>query len=80
MARETTIRIDRELFRLVATVDEGQTLYFASGKAIAVEKFDMRIGQTEFDFQVSSRPRAGGRPLSIAATEDGLTASSWRRG
>jgi hypothetical protein len=67
-----TIRIDGKLFRLVATVDEGRSLYFAAGRSIAVEKFDMRPGGTEFDFQVNSRAFRGGRPEAIASTQSGL--------
>lgn len=72
MANHTVIRIGNENFRLIATVDEGQTLYFTAGKAIAVEKYDMRIGKSEFDFQVNSRPVRGGRPEAIAARQQSL--------
>lgn len=72
MSSQTTIRIGAESYRLVATVDEGQTLYMTAGRAIAVEKYDMRIGKSEFDFQVNSRAVRGGRPDAIAARQDGL--------
>ena len=72
MASDKVIRIGRESYRLVATVDEGQTLYLQAGRTIAVEKFDMRIGKSEFDFQVNSRPVRGGRPDAIAARRDSL--------
>lgn len=69
---DASVRIDREMFKLVATLEEGQMLYFSAGKAIAVEKFDMRIGSTEFDFQVNSRRFAGTRPESVMAMQEGL--------
>lgn len=72
MADQSVIRIGAETYRLVATVDEGQTLYLTAGRAIAVEKYDMRIGKSEFDFQVNSRPVRAGRPDAIAARQDGL--------
>lgn len=72
MPRETVKRIDGRLYRLVATVEEGQTLYFAGGKSIAVERFDMRPGSVEFDFQVNSRAFRGGRPEQIAAMQTSL--------
>lgn len=67
-----TIRAEGNLYRLVATVEEGQTLYFAGGRAIAVEKFDMRIGSSEFDRQVTSRQVRGGRPDQIMAQQESL--------
>jgi len=72
MADQTVIRIGGKSYRLVATVDEGQTLYLQAGRAIAIEKFDMRIGKSEFDFQVNSRPIRGGRPDAIAARQESL--------
>ena len=55
---------------MVATVEEGQTLYCSAGHTIAVEKFDMRIGSSEFDFQVTSRPFRGERPEEIMAQQE----------
>ena len=69
---DRVIRIDREHFRLVATVYEGQSLHFASGTVISVEKHDMRPGGTEFDFQVTSRPVRNGRPDDIMARRRSL--------
>ncbi len=68
MSTFTNIRVDGRLFRLVGTVDEGSSLYFSGGRSIAVEKFDMRPGGTEFDFQVNSRAFRGGRPQAVAST------------
>lgn len=79
MANHTVIRIGNENFRLIATIDEGQTLYFTAGKAIAVEKYDMRIGKSEFDFQVNSRPVRGGRPEAIAARQQSLGSGPIKR-
>lgn len=61
------IRIGRDQFRLVGTIYEGQTLHFASGAVIAVEKHDMRPGGTEFSFQVTSREVRDGKPVDIMA-------------
>ncbi|MES3085207.1 MULTISPECIES: hypothetical protein [Sphingomonas] len=69
---EKVIRIDRKTFRLVATVNEGGSLYFSAGAVIAVEKYDMRIGKSEFDFQVNSRRFRGRVPEPIAASQAGL--------
>jgi hypothetical protein len=66
------IRVGREQFRLVATIYEGQTLHFAAGAVIAVEKHDMRPGGTEFSFQVNSRATRDGRPETIAAMQRSL--------
>ena len=72
MTQATVIRIGQERFRLVATIEEGQSSYFTAGAAIAVEKYDMRIGRSEFDFQVASRRVRGGTPESIASTQDSM--------
>ncbi len=72
MSTFTNIRVDGRLFRLVGTVDEGSSLYFSGGRSIAVEKFDMRPGGTEFDFQVNSRAFRGGRPQAVASTQAGM--------
>lgn len=44
-------------------------LYFMAGRSIAVEKFDMRPGGVEFDFQVNSRIYREGQPMEIASTQ-----------
>ena len=67
-----TLKIGAETFRLVATIDEGQTLFFKAGKRIAVEKFDMRPGGTEFDYQVTSRGVHDGKPEAVAGMAAGF--------
>ncbi len=69
---DVVIRIDRNYYKLVAILEEGQTLYFSAGQSIAVEKFDMRIGSTEFDYQVNSRQFRGGIPDSIMTMQQSL--------
>lgn len=59
-------------FRMVATIDEGLRLNFLAGPVIAIEKFDMRPGGTEFDFQIISRAVHGDRPIDIVSTRAAL--------
>lgn len=68
MARQRVIRVNGKLYRYVRSIDEGQTLYFMAGREIVVERFDMRPGGCEFDFQINSRPGRG----PIAAMRSGL--------
>ena len=45
---------------------------FLAGPMIAVEKFDMRPGGTEFDFQINSRAVVGKRPVDIISMRESL--------
>lgn len=66
------VMIGGRRFRMVATIDEGLNLNFLAGPVIAIEKFDMRPGGTEFDFQVNSRAVHGNRPIDIVSTRAAL--------
>jgi len=66
------VMIGGRRFRTVAKIDEGLNLNFLAGPIIAVEKFDMRPGGTEFDFQVNSRAVHGNRPIDIVSTRAAL--------
>ena len=50
-------------------MNEGASLYFSAGGSVPVEKFDMRIGKSEFDFRIDSRRFRGGAPEPM---QDGL--------
>lgn len=67
-----TIRIGDTTFEYVATIYQGQVLYFTAGATVAVEKHDMRPGGTEFDFQVTSRATRNGQPEPIMAMQSSL--------
>lgn len=72
MVGRRKITVGKDVYVLVATIDETQSLSFLAGTAIAVEKMDMRPGGTEFDYQVNSRGVRNGRPEDIMVMQNSL--------
>lgn len=59
-------------YRAVMELGAGNTIYFLAGARIAIEKWEMRPGRTNIEFQVNSRATRDGRPISIATNEETL--------